>query len=159
MLHDLGKARTPADKWPSHHGHETLGINALKGLCQRLRVPNQYQKLALQVMQYHTHCHRVFELRPGTLCDMLSSIGAFKADNQLNDFLLACEADAKGRLGLEHKPYPQAGYILAAQKAAKLIDSSSVVDKNLKGKEIGLAIHRLRTHEISKIKKQFTQNL
>ena len=159
LMHDLGKALTPADKWPSHHGHETLGISALKALCQRLRVPNHYQKLALQVMQYHTHCHRVFELRPGTLCDTLASIGAFKADNHVKDFLLACEADAKGRLGLENEPYPQAGYILAAQQAAKRIDGSAVADKNLKGKEIGLAIHRMRTHEISKIKKQFTQNL
>ncbi|MCK5870234.1 multifunctional CCA tRNA nucleotidyl transferase/2'3'-cyclic phosphodiesterase/2'nucleotidase/phosphatase [Methylococcaceae bacterium CS1] len=156
LMHDLGKALTPADKWPSHHGHETLG---LKGLCQRLRVPNHYQKLALQVMQYHTHCHRAFELKPATLCDTLASIGAFKADNQLDDFLLACEADAKGRLGLEETPYPQAEYILAAQQAAKRIDSSAILDKSLKGKEIGLAIHRLRTHEISKVKKQFTQNL
>ncbi|MCK5662358.1 MAG: multifunctional CCA addition/repair protein, partial [Thiotrichaceae bacterium] len=159
LVHDLGKALTPVDKWPSHHEHETLGISVLKELCQRLRVPNHYQKLALQVMQYHTHCHRALELRPGTLCDALTNLGAFKAENQLNDFLLACEADARGRLGLENKPYPQADYILAAQKAAKLIDSSAVSNKNLKGKEIGLAIQQLRSQEISKIKKQFTQNL
>lgn len=156
LMHDLGKALTPAEKWPSHHGHETLGINAFKTLARRLRVPNNYQKLALQVMQYHTHCHRAYELRPGTLCDMLASIGAFKADNQLPDFLLACEADARGRLGFENKPYPQADYIRAAQKAARRIDSSAISGDNLQGKEIGLAIHRLRTAEISKIKKQFT---
>lgn len=159
LVHDLGKALTPADKWPSHHGHETLGLSALKELCRRLRVPNNYQKLALQVMEHHTHCHRALELKPGTLCEKLTSLGAFKADNQLNDFLLACEADARGRLGLEDQPYPQAGYILAAQKAARLIDSSAVSNKNLKGKEIGLAIQQLRSQEISKIKKQFTQNL
>jgi len=159
LMHDLGKALTPQDKWPSHHGHETLGISTLKELCQRLRVPNHYQKLATQVMQYHTHCHRAFELRPGTLCDMLAAIGAFKAENQLHDFLLACEADARGRLGLEKEPYPQAEYILAAQKAAQRIDSSAITENNLQGKEIGQAIHRLRTNEINHIKKQFTQNL
>lgn len=159
LMHDLGKALTPAEKWPSHHGHETLGINALKTLCQRLRIPNNHQKLALQVMQYHTHCHRVFALRPGTLCDMLASIGAFKEENQLSDFLLACEADARGRQGFEEQPYPQADYIRAALKAAKYIDSKAITQDNLQGKEIGLAIHRLRTHEISKIKQHFTQNL
>ncbi len=159
LMHDLGKALTPEEKWPSHHGHETLGLNTLKKLCTRLRVPNNYQKLALQVMEYHTHCHRALDLRPGTLCEKLSSLGAFKADNQLNDFLLACEADAKGRLGLEEHPYPQAGYILAAQKAAQRIDSSAVSNKNLKGKEIGDAIQHLRAQEISKIKKQFTPKL
>lgn len=159
LVHDLGKALTPADKWPSHHGHETLGISALNALSQRLRVPNNYYKLALQVMRYHTHCHRALELRPGTLCDTLASLGAFKDNNQLRDFLLACEADAKGRLGLENEAYPQADYILAAQKAARKIDNSAITNKNLAGKEIGLAIHRLRTQEISKIKQQYTQNL
>ena len=156
LMHDLGKALTPAENWPSHHGHETLGIDALKILVRRLRVPNNYQKLALQVMQYHTHCHRVFELRPGTVCDMLASICAFKADNQLDDFILACEADARGRLGLEHKPYPQADYIRAAQKAAQQIDRSAITNNKIQGKEIGLAIHQLRIKEISKIKKFFT---
>lgn len=152
LMHDLGKALTPAEKWPSHHGHETLGINTLKTLCQRLRVPNNYQKLALQVMQYHTHCHRVFDLRSDTVCDMLASIGAYKAENQFDDFLLSCEADARGRLGLEDKPYPQADYLRAAQKAAKRIDRSAIIDDSIQGKEIGLTIHRLRTQEISKIK-------
>ncbi|SMG62157.1 multifunctional tRNA nucleotidyl transferase/2'3'-cyclic phosphodiesterase/2'nucleotidase/phosphatase [methanotrophic bacterial endosymbiont of Bathymodiolus sp.] len=155
LMHDLGKALTPADKWPSHHGHETLGIKALNTLVQRLRVPNNYQKLALQVMQYHTHCHRVFDLRPGTLCDMLASIGTFKADNRLNDFLLACEADARGRLDLEDKPYPQADYIRAAQKAAQKIDRSAIGNNKIQGKEIGLAIHQLRIKEISTIKQCF----
>jgi tRNA nucleotidyltransferase (CCA-adding enzyme) len=118
-------------------------------------VPNNYQKLALQVMQYHTHCHRVFDLRPGTLCDMLASIGTFKADNRLNDFLLACEADARGRLDLEDKPYPQADYIRAAQKAAQKIDRSAIGNNKIQGKEIGLAIHQLRIKEISTIKQCF----
>lgn len=153
LTHDLGKALTPVKKWPSHHGHETLGINALKTLVRRLRVPNHYQKLALQVMQYHTHCHRAFELRPIVLCDMLASIGAFKAENQLNAFLLACEADARGRTGFESKPYPQADYIRSAQKAAKCIDSSAISNPNIRGKAMGLEIHKLRADEISKIKR------
>ncbi|MBT5825729.1 MAG: multifunctional CCA addition/repair protein [Gammaproteobacteria bacterium] len=156
LMHDLGKALTPADKWPSHHDHETLGVEALNILVQRLRVPNNFQKLALQVMQYHTHCHRAFEIRPSTLCDMLARIGAFKADNRVNDFLLACEADARGRLGFEDKPYPQSDYIRAAQKAAQKIDRSAISNDNIQGKEIGLAIHQLRIKEISKIKQCFT---
>lgn len=152
LMHDLGKALTPKDRWPSHHDHEVLGLSALKALCFRLRVPNHYQKLALQVMEYHTHCHRAFELRPGTLCDKLVGLGAFKPDSLLKDFLLACEADARGRLGFEQRSYPQADYILAAQQAARLIDSTAVTNKNLKGKEIGLAIHQLRIQAISKVK-------
>ena len=158
LMHDLGKALTPSTNWPSHHGHETLGLSALTALCTRLRVPNNYQKLAQQVMQYHTHCHRAFKLKASTLCATLASLNAFKADNYLNDFLLACEADAKGRLGFENSAYPQAKYILAAQKAGSDIDSSTILNGNLQGKEIGIAINRLRTTEISKIKTQYTQN-
>ncbi len=158
LTHDLGKALTPTANWPSHHGHETLGLSALTALCTRLRIPNNYQKLAQQVMQYHFHCHRAFELKASTLCATLVSLNAFKKDNQLNDFLLACEADAKGRLGFENAAYPQADYILAAQKAGTDIDSSIVLSGNLQGKEIGIAINKLRTTEISKIKTQFTQN-
>jgi len=158
LVHDLGKALTPKNKWPSHHGHETLGLSALKKLCNRLRVPNHYQKLAYQVMQYHTHSHRAFELKASTLSTMLASLNAFKENNNVRDFLLACEADAKGRLGFEDTNYPQTEYILAAQKAASKIDSSALTDKSLQGKEIGLAITRLRTAEVSKIKKLFTKN-
>jgi tRNA nucleotidyltransferase (CCA-adding enzyme) len=158
LTHDLGKALTPVANWPSHHGHETLGLSALTALCTRLRVPNNYQKLAQQAMQYHTHSHRAFELKASTLCATLVSLNAFKADNHLNDFLLACEADARGRLGFENSAYPQAHYILAAQKAGANIDSSTVLSGNLQGKEIGIAINRLRTAEISKIKAQFTKN-
>ena len=62
-------------------------------------------------MQYHTHCHKVKELKPGTLVDLLAALGAFKQLNQVADFVLACEADAKGRTGLENQPYPQADYL------------------------------------------------
>ena len=159
LMHDLGKALTPVDKWPSHHGHETLGLKALKTLCLRLRVPNNHQKLALQVMEFHTNCHRSLELKPSTLCAKLCKLGAFKAGNQLKDFLLACEADAKGRTGFEDTEYPQAEYILAAQKAAKAIDSSAITNKNLTGKAIGDALVQLRSQEISKVKQHFTQDL
>jgi len=157
LTHDLGKALTKKENWPSHHSHETLGLSALKRLCRRLRVPNHYQKLASQVMEYHTHCHRALELKASTLCKTLASLNAFKVDNQLDEFLLACEADAKGRLGFENTHYPQADYIRAAQKLGMAVDTSRVLNDNLQGKEIGLAIIQLRTAEINKIKKQYTK--
>ncbi len=157
LTHDLGKALTKKENWPSHHGHETLGLNTLKTLCHRLRVPNHYQKLALQVMQYHTHCHRALELKASTLCKTLASLNAFKTDNQLDAFLLACTADAKGRLGFEDTLYPQAEYVRAAQKAGMEVDTRCVLQDNVQGKAIGLAILQLRTTAINKIKKQYTK--
>lgn len=157
LLHDLGKAKTDPACWPSHHGHEEKGLPLLDDLCQRLRVPKAFKTLCSQVMEYHTHCHRVFELRAGTLTDMLQNIGAFKADNTLSDFLLACEADARGRTGLEARDYPQASFIRAAADAAQKVDSRSVLQSGLQGAEIGLAIRQLRCQAIAAFKHDYQQ--
>ncbi|MDD1632554.1 MAG: multifunctional CCA addition/repair protein, partial [Methylococcaceae bacterium] len=102
LVHDLGKGITPKDIWPHHYGHEENGLHVLEKLCARLRVPNSFKTLAMHVMQYHMHCHKAFELRASTLTDVLAMLGAFKTKNTLPEFLLACEADAKGRTGFEH---------------------------------------------------------
>ena len=149
LVHDLGKGVSPKQYWPHHHGHETQGLPILEQMCTRLRVPNSFKALALQVMRYHTHCHRAFELRASTLSDMLAALGAYKANHKLPEFLLACEADAKGRTGFEHIPYPQAERIGGAAKAAASIDTSSVLNSELKGAHIGEAIRRLRIEAVS----------
>jgi tRNA nucleotidyltransferase (CCA-adding enzyme) len=144
LVHDLGKALSPKEHWPHHYNHEQKGLPILEHLCARLRIPNSYKVLAKQVMTHHSHCHRVFKLRASTLIDMLTSLGAFKPNNKLDDMLLACEADRKGRTGLNNAPYPQAGYIKGAAKAAASIDTSAVLQSDLKGPQIGEAIRRLR---------------
>ncbi len=149
LLHDLGKAVTDKKKWPSHHGHEQLGLPILDRFCTRLRIPKKFKTLATHVMNYHTHCHRVFELRATTLTDMLSVLGAFKSLDSVKQFTLACEADAKGRTGLENKAYPQSAYLLKAADAAASIDTSDILNSNLQGAKIGDAIRRFRIKAVS----------
>lgn len=152
LVHDLGKAVTPAELWPSHRQHETLGLPILEKLCQRLRIPNDHKQLATRVMQYHTHCHRVFELRPNTLVKMLAELGAFKQNNQVDEFLLACEADFKGRTGLENEAYLQADYIKQAQRAAMAVDTKVIMQSDLSGPGIGEAILNFRRQAVAQIK-------
>ncbi len=156
LVHDLGKGVTPPHKWPSHHSHETAGLPILNEFCLRLRVPNLFKKLATQVMRHHTHCHRAMLLQPSTIADMFNELGAYKSDTGLDDFLLACEADAKGRSGFETKPYPQAEYLLAAQHACNSIDISRIIEKNMTGAKIGLAIRELRIAAIRQCKADFS---
>ncbi|MGR8980555.1 MAG: multifunctional CCA addition/repair protein [Gammaproteobacteria bacterium] len=151
LVHDLGKGLTPKEIWPHHYGHETKGLSALEQLCIRLRIPNAFKVLATQVMRYHSHCHRAFDLKASTLTDTLSGLGAFKANNNLDDFLLACEADAKGRTGMETRPYPQADLFRAAAQKAAAVDTSALVNANLKGRQIGEAIRRLRIEAVSDV--------
>jgi len=156
LVHDLGKGITPKDQWPHHYGHEHKGLAVLEALCARLRVPNSFKSLAQQVMQYHTHCHKAFELRAATLTDMLSELGAFKtANNALSGFLLACEADAKGRTGFETKPYLQADFVRNAAKAATSIDISAILDRESDGKKIGAAIRCLRIEAVAEAVKTY----
>jgi tRNA nucleotidyltransferase (CCA-adding enzyme) len=101
-------------------------------------------------MRHHTHCHRAFELRPSTLTDMLMTLGVFKpTNNTLDHFLLACAADAKGRINHENNPYPQADYIKGAAKAAASVDTSAILKSKLQGAEIGEAIRRLRIRAVA----------
>ncbi len=151
LVHDLGKGMTPKENWPHHYGHEKIGLPILEKLCARLRVPNAFRALAMHVMQYHTHCHKVFELRASTLTDVLIALGAFKPNNTLADFLLACEADAKGRTGLEHAPYPQAKMLERAAKAAASVDITTIINSDLQGVQIGTAIRRLRIKAVTEV--------
>jgi tRNA nucleotidyltransferase (CCA-adding enzyme) len=149
LVHDLGKGLSPKANWPHHYAHETQGLPVLEQMCARLRVPNSFKSLALQVMQYHTHCHRAFELRASTITDMLAALGAYKPSNKLPEFLLACEADAKGRTGFENHPYPQAELLSGAAKAAASVDTSAILNGELKGSHIGEAIRRLRIKAVA----------
>lgn len=144
LLHDLGKGVTPPENWPSHHGHEHKGLPVLEQFCIRLRVPKHFKSLCQQVMRYHGHCHRVTELRASTLIDLLQALNAFKPKHDLADFLLACEADMKGRKGYQDAPYPQAAYLAGAAEAATAVDTTEVIQSGLKGAQIGTEIRRLR---------------
>ena len=149
LVHDLGKGVTPKASWPHHYGHETLGLPVLESLCTRLRVPNSFKVLAMRVMQYHTHSHRAFELRASTITDMLAALGAYKVGHKLPEFLQACEADAKGRTGFENTLYPQAELLRGAARVASSVDTSSILNGELKGAHIGEAIRRLRIKAVA----------
>ncbi len=149
LVHDLGKALSPKENLPHHYGHEQGGLPVLVQLCARLRVPNSYKALAAQVMEYHSHCHKAMDLRAGTLTDVLTTLGVHKPQHKLAEFLLACEADAKGRTGFEHRAYPQADRFRAAAKAIAAVDISPVLNGELQGALIGEAIRQLRIKAVA----------
>jgi tRNA nucleotidyltransferase (CCA-adding enzyme) len=106
-------------------------------------------------MLHHTSSHKVMHLQPEALAEMLLNTGAFKKDNTLKKFLLACEADAKGRTGLENKPYPQASFIQSAQQAALAINTEPFTSGSLKGPQVGDAIYQSRIRAITDFYKTF----
>lgn len=136
LVHDVGKGLTPAQRWPSHRGHETLGLQAIRDLCERIRAPNECRDLALLVSEYHSHVHRAFELRPATLLNLFDSTDAWRKPQRFDDFLTACRADARGRSGFESTPYLQADYVRQAFNIASAVEVKSIIDAGYQGKQI-----------------------
>ena len=152
LTHDLGKALTSSKYWPSHHGHEAKGLVVLKKMIVRLRVPNEFASLAEKVMEFHTYCHKALELKPATLVALLESLGAFRQNSELEGFLLACEADSKGRTGFETRQYPQASWMKKAHVVADGVNAAEFIKQGLEGKEIGKAVHNKRVSLIKQLK-------
>lgn len=152
LVHDLGKATTSPDLWPSHPAHEQRSVELARLLSRRIGVPRRYRELAEQVALYHTLCHRAAELRPGTLLKLLEGTDALRRPERFEDFLLACEADAKGRTGLEDQPYPQAQLLRRAREAAAAVTAADLKDSGLEGEALGQALREARQQAIAAIK-------
>ncbi|HET7921679.1 MAG TPA: multifunctional CCA addition/repair protein [Gammaproteobacteria bacterium] len=145
LVHDLGKGTTPADILPHHYGHEARSVKLVEALCERLRVPRELRELAVLVARHHGQVHKVEEMRPDTVLKLLESVDAFRRPERFEFFLTACEADHRGRTGLEDTPFPQAAYLRRAFAATQAVTVRSLGDiAGLSGAEIGEQLHRAR---------------
>jgi tRNA nucleotidyltransferase (CCA-adding enzyme) len=152
LTHDLGKATTPADILPRHIGHEMRSADLLKGLCQRLRVPTDCRDLADVVAREHGNIHRGLDINAAAALRLLERADAFRKPQRFADALLACECDARGRLGLGEQPYPQRPHWLAVLQAAQSVATEPIATaaqaKGVQGKEIGGLVHAARVAAI-----------
>jgi len=154
LLHDVGKGLTPASEWPRHIAHEKGGLASLAALCERLKVPNEYRQLALLACEYHTHIHRAPELRPATVLKVIEQCDGLRRPQRFRQLLLACEADARGRTGLEEAPYPQAEVFNRALDACLAVRAADLAEQGLAGPELGAALHRQRLAAINALLQQ-----
>ncbi len=152
LVHDLGKAQTPQHQWPSHRGHERRSVDLIIKLCARLRIPSDFRKLAVRVAEYHGHAHRALELRPGTVVKVLEATDALRNPDGFREFLLACEADARGRTGLEDRPYPQADLLLRSREAAAAVTVADIDIAGLSGPQIGERLRQARTEAVAALR-------
>lgn len=152
LMHDLGKGTTPPEEWPRHIAHEHRGARLVEGLCERLRVPNDYREVAVLTARLHGDCHRALELRPGTTLRLLNALDAFRRPDRFEQFLLACEADFRGRPGYEQREYPQAIHLRRARAAAAGIKGAELAAEGLEGKALGEELDRRRTAAIADLR-------
>jgi len=148
LLHDLGKALTPKTQWPRHIGHEAKGVPLVEAFCDRIKTPKDYKELAVLVAKYHLECHKCFEFKSTTIVKFLERVDAYRRFERFEEFLLACEADAKGRLGFEESDYPQRAFLLKAHELTKNIDVEPFLAQGLTGLKLANALHAERVKRL-----------
>jgi len=150
LTHDLGKGTTPADILPRHIGHEERSVNLVKALCKRIKVPNDCRDLALIVARFHGKVHRVEEMRPETVMRLLQDTDALRQPERFENFLLACECDSRGRTGFEARPYPQAGFLRKALRAAQSVDAGKIAAGHCTPEAIREAVYAARLEALKR---------
>jgi tRNA nucleotidyltransferase (CCA-adding enzyme) len=151
LVHDLGKATTPHSEWPGHKGHEERSVALIETLCERLKLPSEYRDLAIIVARYHGNVHRAFELRPNTILGICEKVDAFRRPERFTQALIACEADSRGRSGLEKNPYPQRQYLQAARDAAATVKPTPEDLADNAGPLIAERVHQRRLQAITEL--------
>ena len=148
LVHDLGKGTTPAEILPRHIGHEERSVQLVKEVSKRLRVPNDCKELAHMVAKFHGKLHQVTKMRPETLLSFLIDCDAIRQTDRFYDFLKACEADSRGRTGLENCALPETELIKLALQAALGLDAGAVAKGIAEPGKIKQAVFEARLEAI-----------
>lgn len=148
LTHDLGKATTPPELLPAHHGHEERGVSLIEALCERLRVPREHRELAVLVSRLHTNVHRTLELKPSTIVRLLAQADAMRRPARFEQLLEACTLDATGRLGLEDQDYPQAARLRAALNVVSSVAPQALLARGIKGPALAEALTQARVEAL-----------
>ncbi|MGZ5204231.1 MAG: multifunctional CCA addition/repair protein [Caldimonas sp.] len=146
--HDLGKGTTPAEALPRHLGHEERSVALVRQMSERLRVDNASRALAEVMAREHSNVHRSGEFGPAAIVRLFERCDALRRPERFAELLLACECDARGRLGREDSAYPQRARLLEALRLVRAVDTSAVAaaaaERGRSGPDVGQAIHEAR---------------
>lgn len=158
LMHDLGKGTTPEEEWPRHIAHEERGAKIVLTVCKRLRVPNEFRDLAERTARFHLHYHRALELKPATVVKTMEQLDAYRKPERFEKFLLASEADARGRPGFENKEYQQGDFFRQALSASKDINIQALREQGYENMQLANKIKEARTKAVTGLKHTFKEN-
>lgn len=151
LMHDLGKGTTPKEMLPRPIGHEVRSLSLLKEVSKRLRIPNDCKELAQIVAKFHGKLHQSSQMRPDTLLAFLMELDAVRQPARFKDFLKACEADSRGRTGLEDCETPVADLMQKVLKAALSIDAGIIAKQYSEAEKIKIAIFEARLQAVKQV--------
>ena len=152
LCHDLGKGTTPSSDWPRHIGHEARGAALARKLGERWRVPTDCRELADVTAREHGHVHASGGFGATAVARLLDRCDAWRRPERFGLLLLACECDARGRLGFERRDYPQRARLWSALQAGLGVDTTAVATEaaahGLSGPQIGQRVAQARVQAI-----------
>lgn len=151
LMHDLGKGTTPADILPKHIGHEERSFNLVRDVCKRIKVPNDCKELAQIVAKFHGKLYQSLQMKPSTLLSFLIELDAIRQPARFKDFLKACEADSRGRMGLEECPIPAADLMHKVLEAASSVDAGAVASAFAEPERIKAAVFEARLAAVKQL--------
>lgn len=157
LVHDLGKADTPPAEWPRHIAHEARGVPRVRELAQRLKAPRAFEELGTLAARFHLDVHRADEMKPATLLRKLLDMDALRRPERFAEMLLVCEADARGRLGLERRAYPARDYWQGALDALRAVSPRALQEQGLEGEAFIQALERAREQALHDYREQWRQ--
>ena len=153
LVHDLGKGSTPRNEWPRHIAHEARSAKLADALGERLRVPGDCRELGAVVAREHGNIHQSESLGAAATLRLLERCDALRRPERFDQTLLACECDARGRLGREDAPYPQRARLAAALRVARAVDATAAaaqaLERGATGPAIGEAVRRAREQALA----------
>ena len=127
-------------------------------------MPNSVRKLAEKATEFHGLIHRGLDmdnrpsLKPETYLKVITACSGLKETDFFNKVLEVCEADIKGRLGFENKPYPQKKFWQNLASIATNVDNDKILKMGLKGEAIGLEINKRRLNNIKQLLKEINND-
>ncbi|HRO62827.1 multifunctional CCA addition/repair protein [Thermomonas sp.] len=154
LCHDLGKALTPAVELPRHVMHEQRGVAVANAMSERLKAPSEHRELAALCSREHLLVHRIAELKPATIHDLIARCDGFRKPARIDQLATVCEADARGREGHRDTPFPQADTLRRLFAAVQAVGSEAVASSGLSGPEFGVALRKARIAAISAARSQ-----
>lgn len=161
LVHDLGKGLTPAEMLPRHLGHEQKSESMAAQVSARLKVPSEIAGLAGVVAREHGNVHMSMKLNAKAVMRLLTRCDALRRPDRFREALIACECDARGRLGLQAREYPQEERLGRALDAALSADTKAIARRLLalgaKGEAVGAAIMHARSQAIASVLQEAVQ--
>jgi tRNA nucleotidyltransferase (CCA-adding enzyme) len=148
LVHDLGKGSTPRDKWPRHVAHEARSVKLAQAVSQRWRVPTDCRDLGEIVAREHGNIHRSAGFGAAAVMRLLERCDALRRPERFDQALLACECDARGRTGLDERPYAPRARLDSALAAVLAVDARAAAAQaaadGAQGPALGTAVRDAR---------------